>query len=93
MATKQKEYNHVDAIGRPLKVGDPVAVPRGTTTLLIGQIASMGEKQIRVVKYGEPLKSPDWRGEMKANGKLRYPREAVLLDGPDILIYLLKLKH
>jgi len=91
MGTKQKEYNHVDAIGRPLKVGDPVACASGVTTLLIGRITALGEKQIRVVNYTQPDRSPDWTGKMKVNGKLRYPREAVLLDGPDITMYLLRL--
>lgn len=84
-------YEHVDAIGRPLKVGDPVAVPGGITSLLIGRITSVGEKQIRVVKYGNPATETKWNGQTtKAVGKLRYPSEAVLLDGPDILMYLLK---
>jgi hypothetical protein len=89
---KEKEYNHCDAIGRPLKIGDPVAVPDSATTLLIGQITEMGEKQIRVVKYGQPAKVLYWGDRTKPNGKLRYPSEAVLLDGPDITMYLLKLK-
>jgi len=88
----KKEYNHVDALGRPLKVGDPVACASSITTLLIGQITAMGEKQIRVVKYGEPLRIDSYHGTTP-NGKLRYPSEAVLLDGPDITMYLLKLKH
>jgi hypothetical protein len=84
------EVEHVDAIGRPLKVGDPVAVPGGTTTLLIGRITAIGAKQIRIVKFGQPDRSVDRRGIEKVNGKLRYPSESVLLDGPDITIYLLK---
>lgn len=87
---KEKEYSHVDAIGRPLKIGDPVAVPGSITTLLIGQITAMGEKQIRVVKYGDPARVPTWGGKTKVNGRLRYPSEAVLLDGPDITMYLLR---
>lgn len=92
MATKQAIYNHVDAIGRQLKVGDPVAVPDGLTSLMIGRITSMGEKQIRVVKYGKPaIEENRYTGKTKkAVGKLRYPSEAVLIDGPDILVYLLK---
>jgi len=93
---KGKEYSHVDAIGRPLKVGDPVAVAEGGrsggSTLFIGTIVAMGEKKIRVVKFGEPTKSPNWKGEMKVNGSLRYPENSVLLDGPDITMYLLKLQ-
>lgn len=81
---------HFDAIGRPLKVGDPVAVPGGVTSLLIGRITAMGEKQIRVVKYGKPERETDWKGKSSPTGKLRYPSEAVLLDGPDITMYLLK---
>jgi len=84
------EPDHRDAIGRPLKVGDPVAIPRNATRLLIGRITAMGEKQIRVVKYGKPDRETDWRGKSTPAGKLRYPSEAVLLDGVDITMYLLK---
>lgn len=93
MAKPAKEHNHVDAIGRPLKIGDPVAVASSTTSLRIGRITAMGEKKIRVVNYGAPDKSPDWTGKLTANGSLRYPAEAVLLDGPDILMYLLKMNY
>jgi hypothetical protein len=93
MARAIKERNHVDAIGRPLKIGDPVAVACNTTSLLIGRITALGEKKIRVVNYGSPDRSPDWRGKEVANGSLRYPAEAVLLDGPDILMYLLKMNY
>lgn len=82
---------HNDAIGRPLKVGDPVAVAYSTTQLIIGKITAFGEKQIRVVEYGKPERETDWKGRSKPAGKLRYPSEAVLLDGPDITMYLLKL--
>jgi hypothetical protein len=86
-----KEYNHVDAIGRPLKIGDPIAIPIRKTELLIGRITSMGEKKIRVAEYKQPAKVENWKGKMIPNGSLRYPSESVLLDGPDILIYLMKL--
>lgn len=91
---EKKEYYHVDAIGRPLKVGDPVATPISNTALLIGTITSMGEKQVRVVKFGEPstILQSIYRedGPTKLNGKLRYSKEVVLLDGPDLTMYLLK---
>jgi len=100
---KEKEYNHVDAIGRPLKVGDPVAAPSSITTLMVGKITAIAEKKVRIVKYGESEKVESYRYKrvdgqyvrttvMKPNGKLRYPSETVLLDGPDILMYLLKLQ-
>lgn len=91
-----KEYNHTDCIGRPLNIGDPVACPKGITTLLIGTVTAVGEKQIRVVGFGEPALVPRNKyksdGPMKINGKLRYPKECVLLDGPDVTMYLLKWK-
>lgn len=91
--TKKEEIVHLDALGRPLKVGDPVACPKGVTSLMIGRITAMGKKQVRVVKYGESDRISNWKGESEINGKLRYPKECVLLDGPDITMYLLKLKQ
>ena len=86
-----KEYTHVDALGRSLKLGDPVAVPQGITTLMIGRITGMGEKQIRVVDLKESVWVTNWKGEeVKNQGKLRYPKEAVLLEGPDLTMYLLR---
>ena len=93
---------HLDAIGRPLAVGDPVACAWSKTSLLIGRITALGEKQVRVVDFNEPDRSPsqkystlarDWVDTTAPNGKLRYPQEVVLLDGPDITMYLLKLSH
>ena len=96
---------HFDAIGRPLKVGDPVACAYGTTQLLIGRITALGEKQVRVVEWGQPDRSPckkwvpgnkgtaipgHYIDSTSVNGKLRYPKEVVLLDGQDITMYLLK---
>ena len=86
----KKESEHFDVLGRLLKVGDPVAVANTSNTLLIGQITALTPKQIRVVKYGSPAKIVDWRGTEKWNGRLRYPSEAVLLEGSDLLMYLLK---
>jgi hypothetical protein len=89
-----KEYEHVDAIGRSLKIGDPVAIPKGITSLMIGRITGMGEKQIRVVDLKEAAWVTDWKGnEVKNQGKLRYPGESVLLDGPNLTMYLLKYGH
>ena len=88
--TKQ-EVEHFDAIGRPLKLGDPVAVPSGVTSLMIGRITGVGKKQIRVVDYSESARVTNWNGEdVKNMGKLRYPKDAVLIDGPEITMYLLK---
>ena len=87
---KKEEVIHLDAIGRPLKVGDPVACANGKTTLLVGTITSVGAKQIRVVNFGLPPKSVDKRGKMKINGKLRYSSEVVLIDGEDVTMYLLR---
>ena len=89
-----KEYEHGDALGRPLKIGDPVAVPKGITQLMIGRITGMGEKQIRVVDLKEAAWVTNWKGdEVKSTGKLRYPKEAVLLEGPDLTMYLLRYGH
>jgi hypothetical protein len=93
MANKELDCN--DAIGRPLKIGDVVAIPDSSSTLLIGQITAIGQKKIRVVKYGQPKRIPkrSWDPEStqtQPNGILRYPSESVLLDGPDLLMHLMK---
>lgn len=68
-----------------------MAVPESTTQLMVGRITAIGEKQIRVVKYGQPSTGVATNGSVyKSVGKLRYSHEAVLIDGPDILIYLMK---
>ncbi|HET8688316.1 MAG TPA: hypothetical protein VFM18_17035 [Methanosarcina sp.] len=106
MAKKKEKLVHLDALGRTLKVGDPVACPDSTTSLFIGEIISLGDRQIRVVKYGSPKtkKEKRWKhigpgpedfGYVTIevpSGKLRFAEQVVLLDGQDITMYLLKLK-
>lgn len=82
----KKEYEHNDKIGRPLKVGDPVAYPHHNS-LKIGSIVTVNEKMCRVKPFGNA--GLDWRGN-EVKGNLKYPNDLVLIDGQDITMYLLK---
>ena len=75
------EIQHVDKLGRPLKVGDPVAYPE-SNMLTIGKVVKLNPKMVGVEAMGQPR----WR--TKAN---KYPTDVVILDCPEILVYALKI--
>jgi len=68
---------HKDKLGRPLKVGDCVAYP-DSNTLEVGIIKKINPKMIGVVKP-----KSKWQ-------RNKYPQDMVLLDGPEVSMYLLK---
>jgi len=77
--------NHVDLLGRELKVGMPVAVSAGTTGLKICTIKALTPKMVRV----EPVKKQtNWRGAIKTY--LEYGNQMVIIGGEDVLMYVLK---
>lgn len=69
----------VDILGQPIVVGCHVAVPR-RNSLLICKVVKINPKMIQV----ESIRS-DWRCDFRI-----YPCDAVRLDGPDVLAYILK---
>jgi hypothetical protein len=72
---------HRDKLGRLLKLGDCVAYPTHNS-LSIGTIKKLNPKMVKVAKIGT---------KHKDNGSNKYPQDIVLLDGPDVVFYLLKM--
>lgn len=72
---------HRDALGRLLKVGDCVAYP-SNNMLVIGVIKKFNPIMIKVAGIGKDTWS---RRE-----KNKYPSECVLLDGPEVTMYIIK---
>ncbi len=70
---------HRDKLGRLIKIGDCVAYP-GSNSLIIGTVKKINPKMIGVTAVGKNRWGP--------NNK--YPNDCVLLDGPEVTIYLLK---
>jgi hypothetical protein len=73
-------YEHRDRMGRLLKTGDCVAYPTHNS-LSIGTIKKLNPKMVKVVPVG--IKFGSW-----AN---KYPQDLVLLDGPEVTMYFLKM--
>jgi len=75
---KVKEpIEHKDKLGRLLKVGDCVAYP-SSNSLMIGIVKKLNPKMVGV----KPLKN-NWGSGNK------YPQDIVLLEGPEVTMYLL----
>lgn len=69
---------HKDILGRVLNVGDHVAYP-DSNHLRIGKIDKLNQKMVRVTTGRE------WRSTVN-----KYPLDTTKLDGPDLVMYLLK---
>lgn len=86
MATEKKvkeEIVHKDRLGRDLKLGDCVGVAHHNG-LMVGVIKKINPKMIKVVEVGT---TTSWRG---SSGHNKYPSEMVLLDGPEVTMFLLR---
>ncbi len=70
---------HRDKLGRLLKVGDCVAYP-SSNSLIIGTIKKINPKMIGVAQVGKKSRNPS----------NKYPSDLVLLDGPEVTMFLLK---
>lgn len=69
---------HRDILGRVLAVGDYVAYPV-SNGLRLGKLDKLNQKMVRVTTGRE------WRSTVN-----KYPVDTVKLDGPDLVMYLLK---
>lgn len=67
-------HEHRDILGRILAVGDHVAYP-DTNHMHLGKIEKINPKMIRI------------QGRWPV---LKYPKDTVKLEGPDLVMYLLK---
>lgn len=72
---------HRDKLGRLLKVGDCVAYP-SHNSLGVGTIKKLNPKMVKVVKVPA--------GKYRDSGSNKYPNDLVLLDGPEVTMYLIK---
>lgn len=73
---------HRDKLGRLLKVGDCVAYP-SHNSLEVGTIKKLNNIMVKVSKLGP--------SHYKSDGKNKYPADVVLLDGPDVMMYVLRM--
>jgi hypothetical protein len=70
---------HKDKLGRLLKIGDCVAYP-AYNSLGVGVVKKLNPKMIGVAGLTK-----------RASPKNKYPHDCVLLEGPDVTMYLLKM--
>ena len=70
---------HRDKLGRLIKIGDCVAYP-ASNALVVGTVKKINPKMIGVAQLGKKSWGP----------KNKYPHDCVLLDGPEVTLYLLK---
>ena len=71
------EIEHRDKLGRVLKVGDCVAYP-DHNSLAVGTVKKINPKMLGVRELG------------RKSSKNKYPNDCVILDGPEVSMYLLK---
>lgn len=72
---------HKDKLDRFLKIGDCVAFSYNSQ-LCVGIIDKLNPKMVRIK---ELMRKTNWTGSYN-----RYPFDVVLLEGPDVLFYILK---
>lgn len=82
MSTVKTAPEHRDRLGRLLKIGDCVAFPQ-SNTLYIGTIKKLSPKMAIVARVGA-------KSRWEQDGNRKYPADLVLLDGPEVTMYLIK---
>lgn len=78
----QTQIEHKDKLGRIIKVGDAVVYPYHNR-LEIGTVKKLNPKMVKVWEFGAPRK---WY-----TGSNKYPEDIVIIDGPEVTMYLLKI--
>ena len=79
----EKELIHKDKLGRIIKVGDAVCYPY-RNSLEFGTIKKLNKIMVKVWEVGE---HSTWY-----SGVNKYPNDVVIVDGPEVTMYLLKTK-
>ena len=74
---------HRDKLGRLLKIGDAVCYP-SHNSLEIGTVKKLNPKMVKVWEMGRHSKWYD--------GNNKYPHDLVIVEGPEVLMYLLKME-
>jgi len=75
---------HLDKLGREIEVGDAVCYPV-LNSLEVGTVKKLHAKMITVWEAGQTHYS--WY-----SGSKKYPKDLVKVEGPEVTMYLLKLK-
>ena len=70
---------HQDKLGREIEVGDAVCYP-DRNSLEFGTVKKLHAKMITVWEAGQ------------TSGSKKYPKDLVKVEGPEVTMYLLKLK-
>ena len=78
----KNELIHKDKLGRIIKVGDAVCYPY-RNSLEFGTVKKLNAKMIRVREVGEQ--------SIWYNGSNKYPNDVVIVEGPEVTMYLLKM--
>jgi len=83
---------HYDRIGREIKIGDVVAYP-DNNRMEIGIITKLNKIMVKVKKMGngQHIRS-GWTARDRGE-KNRYPADIVVIDGPDVTMYILRESH
>lgn len=76
-----KEIEHTDILGNPILENSKLAVSH-KNMLKICSIVKVSPKMLRV----KPIANKHYRGE----GYLVYPTQTVVVDGPDVMAYILR---
>ena len=78
----EKIIEHRDRLGRLIKLGDFIAAA-DNNRLSVGIVSKLNPK---MVQYKTVSKEKYWHGR-RVN---KYPDDVVIIEGPDVSIYLLK---
>jgi len=79
-----KEFTHFDQLGKLITLGDYVAFPQ-SNILSIGTVIKLNLKMVKIRKVNH---RPSTYNTGEYN---RYSNDLVILNGPDVTAYLLKL--
>jgi hypothetical protein len=78
-----EEIKHKDLFDRVLSVGSAVVFPIHNS-MKLGMVSKINPKMVRVTTVPMP-------GHYnKSNGYLKYSKELVIVDGPEVTMYILK---
>ena len=79
-----KEFTHFDKLGKLITVGDYVAFPQNNS-LTIGTVIKLNLKMVKIKKVNH-------KSSMYSTGEYnKYSNDLVILNGPDVTAYLLRL--
>jgi hypothetical protein len=73
---------HRDKLGRIIKIGDAVCYP-SRNSLEFGTIKKLNNKMVKVWEVGKHGKY--------YTGSNKYPQDVVIVEGPEVTMYLLKM--